>query len=436
MLFNAKYTSVILFLLLLVIAPANGIRLSISSGNEGSDAVSLGKDLKLDDSTSFSGNTLLAEGAVLDTWSASGNSRNAIDSRLSSGDNAVDISLISTGPMSTSSSGIASAGVVASGLNSQADGDSAQLQLCTESAGNDQYVTAGYEGGDIHGDALNARVNMAAAGSSSISGDLQVMGVNGLEGGLYGNMAMVLDGLYAKPDGDLGTFGVAAMNVNKGRGSDVSSATVNPGTYNNYNDPNAYVLAGWKWDKDPKIQFYVRSDSYLTGEKLTATQVASVVSSAAEAWDGATSQELFNDKVLVSSARAADKLDGYNVHAFKYISSGALAYSRTYYFTSKYVDGYHQAAESDVVYNTKYSWTTDISNSKLYPVTNTFNLQTVAEHELGHTCGLGDTYLDSIYKYDLAQIMGYYNDANDLDNNKGVDLGAGDIAGIQKLYGE
>jgi hypothetical protein len=164
--------------------------------------------------------------------------------------------------------------------------------------------------------------------------------------------------------------------------------------------------------------------------------VANTVSAAAEAWDDQTTQELFDDSIKVSTTKKADRLDGYNVHAFKYISSGALAYSRTYYYTNQYINGYNIAAESDIVYNTKYSWTTDILNSKLYPATNTFNLQTVAQHELGHTCGLGDTYLDSLYKYDLAQIMGYYNDANDLDDTVGVDLGAGDIAGIQELYGE
>ncbi len=81
-----------------------------------------------------------------------------------------------------------------------------------------------------------------------------------------------------------------------------------------------------------------------------------------------------------------------------------------------------------------YSWTTNPTNTALYTASNAFYLQTVAEHELGHTIGLGDTYLHALYKYDLAQIMGYYNDINDLNRDGQVDLGSGDKNGVSTLY--
>ncbi|MDM7911619.1 MAG: hypothetical protein QUS09_00820, partial [Methanotrichaceae archaeon] len=220
----------------------------------------------------------------------------------------------------------------------------------------------------------------------------------------------------------------------------VSKGSISPGIPDNYNDPSAWVAAGWRWDNNPNIQFYLRSDKNLAYEKLTAEQATKAISAAAETWDAVTSQELFKDSIIVSSTVAVDRYDGKNVHAWKSISSGALAYSRTYSYTNQYVTGadgksYRKAIESDICYNTRYAWTVDITNSALYPTTNTFYLQTVATHEMGHTIGLGDTYLHDLYQYDLAQIMGYYNDANDLDGDGTVDLGDGDINGTKTLYG-
>jgi hypothetical protein len=59
---------------------------------------------------------------------------------------------------------------------------------------------------------------------------------------------------------------------------------------------------------------------------------------------------------------------------------------------------------------------------------NILDVQTVALHEMGHTIGLGDTYLHDIYQYDLSQIMGYYDGVQRT-------LGSGDNAGVKKLYG-
>ncbi|WP_369424877.1 matrixin family metalloprotease, partial [Methanothrix sp.] len=55
-----------------------------------------------------------------------------------------------------------------------------------------------------------------------------------------------------------------------------------------------------------------------------------------------------------------------------------------------------------------------------------FDIRTIALHELGHTLGLADLYDIS----NTDQIMYGYN-----DGTSRWTLGSGDIAGIRKLYG-
>ncbi len=422
---------------LFIIVPANSLNFGVHS-----DVGSVTKDIAAGDQTTYSGKTVVGQEAILDRWDTSGSDEKSIKSQVSSGSNVNSISIDSSGPMSASVTSMASSDVVISCLDGEMGGDTALLKLASESKGNDQYLTAGFSGEvSKETEGLDASLTMVAAGSSGIDGDLSLLGVDGLGDGVQGDMSMVLNGLYVKPDGKgLGQFGAALVNVDKSAAGKVSKATIVEGAYGNYNDPSAWVAAGWRWKDNPTIPFYLRSDRNLANEKLTAAQAKAAISAAAEAWDGQTSQELFKNGITASSSVAADRYDKKNVHAWKPIS-GALAYSRTYYYTSQYVTGadgnrYNKAVESDVCYNTAYSWTTNPTSTALYPATNTFYLQTVAEHELGHTIGLGDTYLHSLYKYDFAQIMGYYNDINDLNGDRLVDLGSGDINGISTLYGQ
>lgn len=409
-----------------------------------SDVGSATKDISVGDQTAFSGQTVLGQDEMLDSWEAGGSDKKSIKSSVGSGSNSNSVSIDSSGPGSASVSSVASSDAVVSCFDGKMAGDTALVELASESNGNNQYLTAGFSGEASDTEGLDASLTMVAAGSSGIDGDLSLMGVDGLGAGVSGNMAMELNGLYVKSDGrGLGQFGAAHVNVDKRAAGKVSKARIVKGKYDNYNDPTAWVAAGWRWQNNPDIQFYLRADGNMADEGMTADQAKAAISAAAELWDGQTNQNLFSDGVIAEGTMTADKLDGVNVHAWIPMASDALAYSRTYYYTTKYVYGpngkrYKKAIESDVSYNTKFAWTADITNLDLYPATNTFNLQTVATHEMGHTLGLGDTYLNSLYKYDLAQIMGYYNDANDLynDGKAEVDLGAGDIKGITTLYGQ
>jgi len=412
--------------------PACALRVGISS-----DAGSVAKDIDAGYMTSFSGGTVLGSESIFDSWEASGPDKKNIKSSISSGGNSHTIAVANSGAMSTSVSSFASPDAINSQLDSQMAGKDAMLDLAAESQGNDRYVIAGFSG-DLsdENDGLDASLTMSAAGRSQIGGDLSLLGVDGLGEDTSGDAAMVLNGLFVQSDGDLGRFGAVSLNVENQQNdpsSGDSDGTIVAGTYANYNDPSASVLTGWRWTNNPSLQLYLKTDTNLAKEKLTSAQAKTAIASAAKTWEAQTSQDLFKDSISTSSSVSADRYDKKSVHAFKYSSSDALAYSRTYYYTNKYTydslgNRYYRAIESDVVYNTKWSWTVDPSDSRLYPSSNTFDLQTVALHELGHTLGLGDTYLHSVYKYDMAQIMGYYNDVQRT-------LGAGDIKGIQALYG-
>ena len=64
-------------------------------------------------------------------------------------------------------------------------------------------------------------------------------------------LAYSVDGLYAQPSGDIGTFGLSAINLNKGDiGGDTSMLKTGPAVTSTGGNANAYVLYGPKMDSD------------------------------------------------------------------------------------------------------------------------------------------------------------------------------------------
>lgn len=433
MIISTKLILISLILAVLAVQPTSGFSLGVSS-----DGGSVQKKIDADDGTTYGGGASLGENSIQDSWSASGSGENAIQDRASGGENGRIISMASSGPLKTSVSTEVAQGGVASSLSSKMTGDEGSLSLFTESPGNEKQVLAGFLG-DGSGEDLSASLSVVAAGRSEIGGNLQVEGVDGMPGAVQGDVMMVLDGLYAQHDGSLGRFGVMAVNREKLSGTS-SRGTIPPGTktYGYYDDPKAWVAAGWRWTDNSNVQFYLKDDNNLASAGLGKDSASQAVTNAAETWDSKSAQNLFNDVVIASNSVAADTQDQTNVHAWKYSSSDAIAYSRTWYYKNQYVVGkdgkrYNKAVESDVTYNTRWGWTTDEKNPALYnwmtnPGSSTYDVQTVALHELGHTLGLGDTYLNKLYKYDLSQIMGYYDSTQRT-------LGSGDTKGLQTLYG-
>ena len=81
-----------------------------------------------------------------------------------------------------------------------------------------------------------------------------------------------------------------------------------------------------------------------------------------------------------------------------------------------------QIVECDILFDTDFTW----GNAEFDPTV--MDLQNIATHELGHALNLADIY-DSTKSY--LTMYGYSNNG-DIEKRT---LAAGDIAGIQKIYG-
>ncbi len=251
-----------------------------------------------------------------------------------------------------------------------------------------------------------------------------------------------VSGQQALADGGIGSFGLSAENADadvlamvgvsgerrgaSGGDGDMVSTNYLGGSY------SSYELIGWRWNQqNPKIQLYLKNDANLANEGLSDQQAQTAISNAANTWDSAVAQNLFADgqTVIIDSTKKCDDVyDGYNVHAWKDLTDApsALAYARTRY-GGPIVDGYYQVHESDVSYNTRYGWSTDLNN-----LNGKLDVETVALHELGHTIGLADLYnlpSSDPRKSDYEQIMNLYDAPQRY-------LGNGDKTAARKLYGD
>jgi hypothetical protein len=224
---------------------------------------------------------------------------------------------------------------------------------------------------------------------------------------------------YEKDKADRAVAVKAEQTVSSGTGSEEDGVG---STVMYLNNPNAYILAGWKWTQNnPQIKLYLKKDANFNNEGLDAEATKRAIEAAANMWDDAVAQNLFADSNLVTITESAnintDTKDGYNTHGWKPITDG-LAVSRTFYSTTK-VGGYYPAVESDVTYDSDYNWATNGGN---------YDVQSVAAHELGHTIGLGDLYGKPEYTGDTDQVMHYYTGVKHT-------LGVGDRTGATLLYG-
>ncbi len=186
-----------------------------------------------------------------------------------------------------------------------------------------------------------------------------------------------------------------------------------------------------RWNQaNPSIQLYLLTDANYNAEGLNTNNVCAAIQTAANIWDGATYQRLFASTVLPSSIVSRDVQDGKSVHSWENIGAYNGVYSpghaHTWYTTSSQEDGFYQITDSDVDYNTYYSWNTNgISGGTNY------DIETIAVHELGHTLGLADLYNKDnapLYKAQVQQIM-------NRQYNHPLWLGNGDRQAIWAMYG-
>ena len=465
------------------VAPVMGISIGYNTGGSGS-SVSSHTRYSLDDSASLEEHAVLGDGGIFQSRQASGNGHNSIDQTVSSEGQSASNKIDSVGAFCASTSAQASDGglgihqslsgsgdmeaviggktalgsssqeasvvggelstqqsLVASGaiISSQDTvlrGQAGDVASGSSSQENEMTVAGGFSG---DGD-LKADFSAMAAERAFMSGDASFAGVPVLNGGdlqttASGDVAMSVDGLYAQPEGELGTFGLSAANIERAPGSGTAQYLLPENNDPSGGRQSAYVLKSYRWNtRDPQIKLYLKDDANLANEKLTAAATKIALENAANTWDAATNQNLFLDNdasgkqtVTISSTVNADVYDGKNVAAWKAISGSALAYSRTWYSSNKMNTNYYSVLESDLVFNTANGWSTNGIDGTLYrggPI----DVQTVALHELGHTIGLGDLYGLSQFTNDKRQVMHYY------DRVKRT-LGNGDKTGAFMLYG-
>ncbi len=467
-------TLVGLIVLIVFSAPAaNAIKLSMSS-----DKVSISSGYDLADSTSLHEETMILDSGVVQDRHASGSDRNKLEQHIKGSDYKVD-NVINTAGTFRSSTSVMAAGngvIVSQGLSSNGDnnvmllgstsegtagqqasvtrgamqssqslmvaggvlaaqetkldGVAGSMDSIAESEGTPMVVSAQFDG---DGGNLDAQILSLASKGPHMQGTTDVNGLEFLndeilqylESGEVGGMR--IDGAYKTEGGRLGSINLNAVKAS-GTKKGITDGGSHPEVAPALGDSNSYVLIGGKINTAKPIQLYLRNDAYLRAENLNPTSVASSIAEAANTWDYYTKpgqNNLFKPTVIVDARKAADKKDGYSTHAFKQAPASYISYARTWYSADfKYI------IETDVVYNIDRQWTTDwtVSQSTNGQIK---DVQTMALHELGHACGLGDLYAlpaGDPRKSDNNQIMSSYHGPQHT-------LGAGDIAAIQKLYG-
>ena len=152
-------------------------------------------------------------------------------------------------------------------------------------------------------------------------------------------------------------------------------------------------------------------------DDLPAQSVAAAVTSAANAWETATSDNIV-DTVTSQSGTASTEYNHENAAFFgDYSDPNVIAVATVWYDRRS-----KQLLECDIMFNTDWTWGDATVNPSV------MDMQNIATHELGHCFNLADIY-DSSQNH---LTMYGYSYPGDYEKRT---LEAGDIAGIQSLFG-
>ncbi len=409
-----------------LMTPALSISVSFSAENGGNMASSSAA-YNLDRSTSLQESATLGDGQVTKDLTASGSGNNRISISSSANGKSAGSEMESSGDFRTSAfAGASNDGALIS-QGTAMSGSYGGITYHADSPENKMVISSGFDG---EGD-LTAGVSAAAGENAAISGNVNALGIDMLDDESMqiigsGDIAMSMDGLYIMPNGNLGNFGVSATNTKTETvsSSDTSALLKSPAYTADGGNANAYALLGRRWNmKDPQLKLVLKNDAYLTSEGLSASAVQSAITAAANTWDDATNQNLFKDSGLVTLDPTvdADKYNQIDTISWKpYANANCIAYSKSWFSSSKKVDGYNTMYDSDIVFNSNFNWRTDGSKSGI-------DVQSVALHEMGHMLGLDDIYNKPQFAKDTVQVMHCYTGIKRT-------LGNGDKNGIWVLY--
>ncbi len=153
-------------------------------------------------------------------------------------------------------------------------------------------------------------------------------------------------------------------------------------------------------------------------DELPETFVTSAISAGVEEWDNSTGAGLFNDVYGVDDTATYGVQNYENAITWdNYPTEGVIAVTTIWYSPAT-----KTIVEFDVMFDTDWTW----GDATVNPAV--MDLQNIATHEIGHGVGLADLY-DTVC---AEETMYGYSSYGDTEKR---DLNAGDITGIQALYG-
>jgi len=153
----------------------------------------------------------------------------------------------------------------------------------------------------------------------------------------------------------------------------------------------------------------------------------SEIAASFEEWDDATSEELFDNNPRTTTKSGADPYDG-NVVSWTNLEDTRIIAVTTFWIWR----GTKELAAFDIEFNTQFDWgingITPGEANEATGSTSFMDVRNIATHEAGHTLVLEDLYQD---QYAQMTMYGYSTEGE----VKKISLEAGDIAGVQALYG-
>jgi hypothetical protein len=178
-------------------------------------------------------------------------------------------------------------------------------------------------------------------------------------------------------------------------------------TWDDTEDDFRLIMGGARWFST--ISYEVNP----AGSGLDSELVRSTLETSSETWDNETGFELFGAPTITSDSSIG--YDGTNRIVWSDLDTGVIAVTHLWIDTRT-----KEIVEFDMEFNSDYTWNTTGASGAM-------DLQNIATHELGHN-GLND--LRPLK--DWALTMYAYSSLGETYKRT---LGAGDILGIQKLYG-
>ena len=174
---------------------------------------------------------------------------------------------------------------------------------------------------------------------------------------------------------------------------------------------------------------------YFVNNNFPGLDGATAIKNAAGTWNGAIPNSRFRIRYAGPSTLTGFGNDGTSL-LFLGPADDFAGYGGVIAWTDFWTDASGTIREADTEFNPKWTWTTGTATGKA----NTFNVEAIALHEMGHWLFLKDLYGDlptysgySGYPSDVGKAMfGWFDDF--YGNKDQKILQAGDIAGIRWIY--